>query len=138
MKRFAFTMVELVFVIVILGILASIAVPRLAASRDDAKIAKGKADVAAIRSSITLKRSQNILAGVTGHLDLNGTAFGSGILFDGVLDYPIESGTSGWTATSETEYFFTVSNEQVKFTYNATDGKFTCDTNGSLCRQLTQ
>jgi len=34
-----FTMIELIFVIVIIGILASVAIPRLAATRDDAKIA---------------------------------------------------------------------------------------------------
>ena len=54
MKKNAFTMIELVFVIVILGILAAVAVPRLAASRDDAHIAKGRADVASIRSGILL------------------------------------------------------------------------------------
>lgn len=36
MKRTAFTMIELVFVIVILGILAAVAIPKLAATRDDA------------------------------------------------------------------------------------------------------
>lgn len=36
----AFTMIELIFVIVIIGILASIAIPRLAATRDDAKVVK--------------------------------------------------------------------------------------------------
>ena len=35
----AFTMIELIFVIVILGILAAIAIPKLAATRNDAKIA---------------------------------------------------------------------------------------------------
>ncbi len=40
MKK-AFTMIELVFVIVILGILASVAIPKLAATRDDAEVMAG-------------------------------------------------------------------------------------------------
>lgn len=38
-SRSAFTMIELIFIIVILGILAAIAMPRLSATRDDAKAA---------------------------------------------------------------------------------------------------
>jgi general secretion pathway protein G len=38
MNKSAFTMIELIFVIVILGILASVALPRLGATRTDAKI----------------------------------------------------------------------------------------------------
>lgn len=62
MKR-AFTMIELVFVIVVIGILAAIAVPKLAATRDDAKIAKARATVGALRTAIATERQKRILAG---------------------------------------------------------------------------
>jgi general secretion pathway protein G len=52
MKRSGFTMIELVFVIVILGILASVAIPKLAATRDDAKIASKASEIQAAISEI--------------------------------------------------------------------------------------
>lgn len=62
MKK-AFTMVELVFVIVIVGILSAIAIPKFAATRDDAVVTKGIAEVAAMRSAIATERQKRILRG---------------------------------------------------------------------------
>ena len=52
MKK-GFTMIELIFVIVILGVLASVAIPRLAATRDDAEVAKAATNLTTAISDLT-------------------------------------------------------------------------------------
>ena len=51
MKK-GFTMIELIFVIVILGILASVAIPRLAATRTDAEIATTVANLRTLLNDV--------------------------------------------------------------------------------------
>jgi len=88
MKK-AFTMVELIFVIVVIGILAAIAVPKLAATRDDAEISKAIAAVGAMRSAIATERQKRILGGV--FTDIVATDV------PGLLEYGL---SSGWTGLS--------------------------------------
>ena len=55
MKRSGFSMIELVFVIVILGVLAAVAVPRFVATRTDAQVATARSDLASAMKAIVAK-----------------------------------------------------------------------------------
>ncbi len=48
-------MIELIFVIVILGILAAVAIPKLAATRDDAKLAAARSNLSTCISDLGAK-----------------------------------------------------------------------------------
>jgi general secretion pathway protein G len=101
MKK-AFTMIELVFVIVVIGILAAIAVPKFAATRDDAIVSKARATVAALRSGIATERQKRILSGNFNDID--------GAAAEGLLEYGLGS---DWSRSGDT------------FTFTAPDGS-TC------------
>jgi len=109
-NRKAFTMLEIVFVIVVIGILSAVAIPKFAITRDDANIAKAKATLAAVRSSIATERQKQILRGVfTGITDL-GDATNVFSVFNGgteqVLQYPIVGCTERecWERVDATNY----------------------------------
>lgn len=146
-----FTMIEMVFVIVVLGILAAVAVPRLAATRADADITKGRADIASIRSGIVSERQARIIAGCSSYIPngagtytCNGATYNqmdNGGLFGGVLMYPHanESGKNGkWSATAGSgTYVFRADNVDTTFTYNETTGIFGCTAGSNNCDILT-
>lgn len=62
MKK-AYTIIELIFVIVIIGILAAVALPKLGGTADLAYMTKGKSTLATVRSAIATERQKSILRG---------------------------------------------------------------------------
>lgn len=137
MKKNAFTMIELIFVIVVLGILAAIAVPKLSVTRTDAVITKGKSDVAAIRTGIVSERQERLIKGEHDFItaaNLSGTK-----LFDGVMMYGItdEDANGHWHKTGANTYSYKIMNASNVFTYDEDTGKFDC-TSGTYCSELTE
>ena len=151
--RPAFTMIEMIFVIVILGILAAVAIPRLAASRDDAVLVKGKSQVSAIRSGISLQKSKRMLEGTTPFIptvldsSTNYSAANERLFnfADGnssnVLEYPIYSNLTqdgSWTKTAANSYVFNLGRTTIAFDYNATTGSFDCNHANADCKSLAE
>jgi general secretion pathway protein G len=153
----AFTMVEVIFVIVIIGILTTIAIPRLSASRDDAVITKARTTVASVRNALAMQRQKRILRGefapikaVGGGTNVFGN-FDNNTTLPSVLEYPIlsEPNTKDrWSFSGGTgkngrdQYIFNSTLGEVFF--EVVNGKFECDsaltnnTNSNGCTQLTR
>jgi len=159
-KRNAFTMLELTFVIVIIGILSAVAIPKMAATRDDAVITKARTTVAAVRSAIATERQKRILKGDflfpinslssnpavnifdTFNADRDGTT-------NRVLEYPLGTcatlnKTRGcWQMSGVNYRFVTPNNVNIDFTILDAAGvatsRFNCVLpNSTGCRLLTQ
>ena len=130
MKK-AFTMVELIFVIVVLGILAMVALPRLAGSKKDAEITRAKAEIAAIRSAIQTYRGANLLSQKPGS--------GYPEKLDEKTIAEITNGTklgSNWTVNEAGNELYLTIGERITFTYDNSTGRLTCPTTNDLCRKI--
>ncbi|HIP54969.1 MAG TPA: prepilin-type N-terminal cleavage/methylation domain-containing protein [Sulfurimonas autotrophica] len=147
MKK-AFTMIELVFVVVILGILAGVAIAKFSATRTDAQIVKGRCDITSIRSAILTDRQAHIIRG--DYRYISGLSQDSTTLFDGngtagreLLMYGVVADTTDghWRTTDGSapyrHYLFRVGGQDCSFTYDSNTGKFTLDINQpQICNRL--
>ena len=155
MKRTGFTLIELIFVIVVLGILSAIALPKFFGAHKDAVIATGKSDVSAIRAAILNERQKRLIKGEVGFItsldsgvsnnaegvtifDNNGTA-SSGLLTYGVTT---KDASGHWLKTGTNQYTYKIDDStSCTFAYTPSNGKFVLSgtsANDTDCQKLVQ
>jgi type IV pilus assembly protein PilA len=91
-NRKGFTLIELLIVVVIIGILAAIAIPKFAATKDKAKLASVKTD---LRNAMTAQEAYFSDYATYGSLAQLQTA--SNFTMSGANTGTITGGASGWT-----------------------------------------
>lgn len=159
--RKAFTMVELIFVVVVIGILAAVALPRFGDSAENAYLAKAQSEVATIRAALATERQKRVLRGdFTNITDLalkadntasTGNAFDH-FSADGqnknapIFQYPIPECSSAsaracWKRVDATHYEFRFSDpsdgNDGKAQFILQSNRFDCNNDDEDCQRIT-
>lgn len=147
MKK-AFSMMEIIFVIVIIGILAGVAAPKILASRDDAEMLKLKETVALIRTGIEaysndILYSKGVKEYPTGLCTNSSGAkqCASGDkLFSAISKQTFKTGAGkhSWTFANtgdiKTQIFiYNAGSDECRFMYDNEKGKFECKSSNECC-----
>ena len=140
----AFTMVELVFTIVVIGILAVVAVPKLAPIIGSAQNGKATATLASVRSALSTERQKLILQGnfnaITDLGDSTDVFKNFTPSGNPVLEYPIKSclntGCWEWVTGPAFKYHFSSSKTA---TFELDNNRFVCaDADTSNCDEISR
>ena len=134
-------MVELIFVIIIVGILSAIAVPKFQGVSEEAQISKASSVLAAVRMALSTERQKRILRGDTAAITSLGDVFTNfSAAADGsratVLEYPPApcGGKGCWSnaGLSYTYKFPDTGDAKFKLAGN----RLVCDDNATDCAKL--
>ncbi len=139
----AFTMIELIYVIVIIGILSAIAIPKFQETGVIAHTAKAGSELAAVRSALSTERQKRILRGDSGEITSLGNVFTNfSAAKDGttpeVLQHPPTAcsgtGTACWTNNGKSYTYKFADSGNAKFKLDK--NRLVCDNDPSDCARL--
>lgn len=151
-KRAAFSLIELVFIIVIISILTVVALPRLSTTRDDATLTQAKMTLMAVRNAISIEKQKRMLRNDFSDITQISSGYGyHRAIFDSfdieenealVLNYALyacktPNAKGCWVADSHTHYRYIMPIEG-SVVFRLQHNRFTCDESHTLCRELSR
>ena len=141
----AFTMIELIFVIVVLGILAGVAIPKLAATRDDATLAAMRANLATIMTAVQTQHGADLIAGNSAWKTLNFTTtykdadthynLSSLLSKPMKIDKDCSNTRNGFCDGKDNEFTIVVGGKKTTVKFKTANGTFDCGTDAAgVCK----
>lgn len=140
----AFTLLELLFVIAIISIILTFAIPKFNNISNNSKITELKSNVAIIRNNISKLKTKQILLNQDSSIDSLDDAIvdkNGEVLFNKVLDFSILSTTSSinkvgkWLKISNNSYKYILSSSKnVEFLLE--DNIFKCKSSFEICKEI--
>lgn len=130
----AFTTIELIFVIVILGILATVAIPKFMSTQNQASEANVKEQIQAIRASIHSEKMQRIAP------DSNGTNDGNLTLYYNYRPWEGQKYTDGNSSLimqNVDTFQYRAVGDLIKVQLCVKDGNISSDGGYSVCKEKT-
>ena len=140
----AFTMIELIYVIVIIGILSAVAIPKFRNTSEVAHLSKAKSVLTSVVSSMATERQKRILRGDFTHIGDLGDSTYAFSYFDNntshpVLEYPVRNCTGTerwcWNRDSATQYTFRKGAGGANIVFTLSNSKLEC-AQSSNCADL--
>jgi len=130
-SKFSFTIIEFIFVILIIAIISSFLIPNISSSSSNANLISLKNDFLLINKAIKEKTKENIFKNNTNTLlyleDDN-------ILFSNILN---NFNSSNWEKISVNSYKYILNkNDSIIFTFNSDTQIFSCNKELELCQKV--
>jgi len=137
----AFSLIEMIFTIVIISILLAVSIPKLGNILSSSKIIEIKSDIVLIREAILKYKNKMILKNEPYDLDVLDTDQEN--LFSKILPSPIiasgEKKIGAWSKIESNRYKIFIDNQNsVDFIYKSSDFSFDCDLKNIFCKELSQ
>jgi general secretion pathway protein G len=132
----AFSLIELIFVILIIAIISSNAIPKLLNSSKKSDLIKCRNDLYTIQNALN---AYKIIQDMKNDTKTLNSLDNGNLLFENILENPIIASNKQWSKKNNTTYTYNFSTIlKLDFMYDKNTLTFHCDKTKDLCKEILQ